>query len=180
MSAFLTAEDVIKKVNAGEALENEMLSELDLRGADLQQARFIGVTFDRVNLARANLQVAIFENAIFNRVNMNEANLANANLTAALFINPGCKDTNFSNTDLSDAIFFVENTPEMDPAKVEVDLNEIGLPSSALDSLKEMNISGFSKGHAILTDADFSGALLAGTKFDGVTLKGRDLYSGST
>ena len=44
MAAFLTADEVIIKIKAGESLEQIILSGIDLGGTDLQKARFIGLT----------------------------------------------------------------------------------------------------------------------------------------
>ncbi|MEE9366362.1 MAG: pentapeptide repeat-containing protein [Dehalococcoidales bacterium] len=169
----LTREDVLRLVeeNGGKAEGIELsnckfvdvidLSNLDLSGIVLNNARLFRANFNGSNLDRAIMQKAYLGYAIFNRLNSRIASLQGVDLRWA-----NLHDAEFREADLSAAQF--QETPfqgVVHPPELQGKLLEL-LPAS----LDRTDFRG-----ANLFRANFKGCYFYSTKLEGASIRGADI-----
>ncbi len=144
----------------GANLEDANYSGRDLRGANLDHANVRGANFSGTNLRDANLEGADAEGANFSGVNLRGANLAHANFGGANLTGANLRDGNLEDGNFTNA--------RLDGANLrDSNLERANLTGARLDgaNLRDANLE-----HADLTGARLDGANLRDANLDGATL----------
>ena len=105
--------EIINQLKSGKGLRNPVIVNVDLSGADLQNVKLRGITFQQVNLSGANF--------------------SGVRLTGCTWINSNLDRADFSETTFLVATFKADYVPQPDPSKVEFSWEDAELPSKLVN-----------------------------------------------
>ncbi len=138
------------------------MTDADLSGANLSDAEFSSVTLTNANLAGANLSSAGFWDATLINANLQDADLRNSILVRAILTNAEVRGANFGG-----AYSFTTDQLYSTSSYQSGDLAGIGLGEQDLTNadFAGQNLTGASFQYATLTGADFTGAEIREASF---------------
>lgn len=163
--------------------ESQLITVVDLHGADLQEvnlsymalsgANFSGANFSKADFSKANLGKADFSKANLSEANLSGADLSKARLQGAYLSKANLKDAYLSTADLGYAVLSEANL-------IGANLTGANLSKADLSYaiLSKTNLIVADLSRANLTEADLRGASLSGADLNGTILDGVD-FSGA-
>ena len=153
-----------------------LLSEADLTGANLRDARMILTNFERAHLYCADLSGVDARQAIFRKADIRGVSLNHARLEGANFDDADMRQAVLAYADAKDGYRLVGRSGDVRPEgggiTYSVDFSNCSMKKVKLANakLKGANFAG-----ALMQGADLSGAVLTGANFDGGVLTGVNL-----
>jgi len=163
-------EQVRAKIAAGQPLTYAALNELDLAGADLQNAKLLHCVLEGVNLAGANLMGAELTGSAFHQCNLAGADLSKTRLDGTIWSGCVADGVVLADANLDDALLVSGKLPVQNLDEVEVSLDEADVPAHAKAQLLELGVVGFRRVPCQLSGADFAGCRAASALLHGVDL----------
>ncbi|MEC8025671.1 MAG: pentapeptide repeat-containing protein, partial [Myxococcota bacterium] len=154
-------------------LEGELLSGLDLSGANLEDANFYGSSLNDADLSATNLSNADLSFTLLWSVNLSDAGLAGAYLYGAALDNADLSGANLTDADLSNAVLTnvtsggITGTPSALPTGWTLTHGYLVGPGA--------NLSGADLSYTDLQNVNLTGAVLQGANLTGADLTDADL-----
>lgn len=163
--------------------EAQLITVIDLHGADLQEvnlsymalsgANFSGADFSRADFSKANLSKADFSQANFSEANLSGADLSKARLQGAYLSKANLTEAYLSTADLGSAVLSEANLTGANLTSANLQRADL---SYAILSRTNLIVADLSR--ATLTEADLRWASLSGADLNGTILDGAD-FSGA-
>lgn len=176
----LSRDELTKKAQAGQSLENIDLREAQLEGISLTGANLTGADLSGANLSGAdlrdaNLTASLLRETFFTDANLDGANLSNAKMEGANFLNASLRKADLSGADLEGAN--LEGVNLSQGILKNASLLGANLGKAVLDraNLRAANLTGAYLGGAVLCDADLRGAIVEKANLEESDLRRADL-----
>ena len=164
---------------------SQLLTVVDLQGADLQEvnlsymalsgANFSGVNFSKADFSKANLSKADFSQADLSEANLSGADLSKARLHGAYLSKANLKDAYLSTADLGSAILSEANLTGANLTGANLSKADLSHANLSRTNLIVADLSRANLAEADLSGASLSGADLNGTILDGANFSGANL-----
>lgn len=130
-----------------------LLREVDLSGAELNNADFSGANLNNADLSHTALIDA----------DLSETNLIDADLTGAVLFDPDLSEADLSHTDLTGAVLFYADLPDAKLSRADLSGAELSRADLSGANLFDADLSEAELSHTDLSEADLRHADLSET-----------------